>query len=1021
MHQNDQIMEQFLAFARLRGVNIDIERLEADGRIHRADVGDLPSGKSDAGYLLRPDGTGWITNFKADGKPIQFKPELARELTPEETARIEVQREVWRKQQAERQAVAVEDAIQRWEASHEPKAFPYLQAPKLESAGLRQGRAQLLVPMMAIDADGEPGWVGMQRITWAGPGHSAEKRFVSGTPTKGAFAVIPVVGADVEAPLRAYEAACKADQVVFCEGIGTALAIHQATGLPVIAAMSAQNLPDVARSLHDKLQGRAVIYADNDGEKAQFKGQAYAVRAARILGGARTRIALPEKPGGITPSGYDARDQLRDRGPDAIRATMAATLDAWQLERRLPPEIVNRNRPGLVRQQAPQQNAAQQPDPFTTHQEQPMNERTLADIAEQIKDATKLHNDLARSADATPEAKKAARDQIDALKKERDQVRRAAEPVVQGQTSTAAERVAEIEAALFRLGFTIEADLGGEDLGDAIMCIATDDHATPEQLTPEIVALAEEWSALAGAASRESETSARAEQATHAVGHALQGGQEEPSLAGAFDALNQAAAEPGTLPVDTQGTESDRTEQADEQGQAETTEDRLLREYAVLAEPVRAQRAKAQYDLDARHREQREALFGSLDQLRADKMRELNGMAEEHRRSLIAIEVAKAVEAMQKQQMSERRSLQSELPDVPSYRNFLEDRAANDPVAARMLDEERSRGQVPEAVKGKRVSSLEPAVLEGLTHEIEDGPAGKAIHYARDGERVMSDRGERVDLYKMDDREIEAALRLAEQKYDMEKGLVLTGSREFQQRAAEVAGRMGLKIQNEDLRKAWEQGRLTALQADEAEHALAATVMNGSAEPLGSIARPSSLEASRAQGDQAVAATYPVDKPFLAAESVLSHLPSQGWDALAAAGQGHPLTPEQKAWLESPARPVLIDEHEKLTELGQLAYDRLQSRSEEEREMLQQQLRTRNIDEELEKRKREKGLEQQATEHKEEVAMARDATAGLQRADDRHADSADPQQELEEQQIKVPEPALSSRSRPRLRDMSRGM
>ncbi|MDA8257075.1 MAG: toprim domain-containing protein [Betaproteobacteria bacterium] len=1021
MHQNDQFIEQFLAFARLQGVNIDLERLEADGRIHRADVGDMPSGKNDAGYLLRPDGSGWITNFKADGKPIQFKPELVRELTPEEVARIDVQREVWRRQQAERQAAAVEEAIQRWEDSHEPKAFPYLQAPKLDSAGLRQGRAQLLVPMIAIDAAGEPGWVGMQRITWAEPGQSADKRFVSGTVTKGAFAVIPIVGTDVEAPLHAYEVACKADQVFFCEGIGTALAIHQATGLPVIAALSAQNLPDVARSLHDKLQGRAVIYADNDGEKAQFKGQAYAVRAARILSGACTRIALPEKPGGITPPGYDARDQLRDSGPEAIRNTMAATLDAWQLERRLPPEVAGRHKPGLVGQQASQQNAAQQPVSFTTHQEQHMNDRTLANLDAQIKDATKLHNDLAKSIDATPEAKKAARDQITALKKERGQARRAAEPVAQGQAQPAAARAAQIEAALFSLGFMIEADFGGEDLGDAIMCIATDDHATPEQLTPEIVALAEEWSALAGAASRGAETSARAEQTTQAVGHATQGVQEEPAQASPFDALNQAAAEVEAPPVDAQGVEGDRTEQSDDQGQAETPEERLLREYAVLAEPVHAQRAKAQYDLDARHREQREALFGSLDQLRADKMRELSGMAEEHQRSLIAIEVAKAVEAMQKQQISERKNLQSELPDVPSYRNFLEDRAANDPVAARMLDDDRSRAQIPEAVKGKRIAPVEPAVLEGLTHEIEDGPAGKAIHYARDGERVMSDRGERVDLYKMDDREIEAALRLAEQKYDMGKGLVLTGSSEFQQRAAEVAGRMGLKIQNEDLRKAWEQGRLTALQADEAEHALAAIVMSGSAEPLGSIARSSSLEASRAQGDQAVVTAYPVDKPFLAAESVLSHLPTQGWDALAAAGQGHALTPEQKAWLADPARPVLVDEHDRLTELGQLAYERLQSRSEEEREMLQQQLRTRNVDEELEKREREKGLEQQATEHREEAVMARDAAEWQQRADDRHADSADPQQEVEEQQIKAPEHALSSRSHPRLRDMGRGM
>ncbi|MHB1668935.1 MAG: LPD7 domain-containing protein [Thiomonas sp.] len=131
-------------------------------------------------------------------------------------------------------------------------------------------------------------------------------------------------------------------------------------------------------------------------------------------------------------------------------------------------------------------------------------------------------------------------------------------------------------------------------------------------------------------------------------------------------------------------------------------------------------------------------------------------------------------------------------------------------------------------------------------------------------------------------------MRLAEQKYDMDKGLVLTGSREFQQRATEVAGRMGLKIQNDDLRKAWDQGRLTALQADEADHALAATMMNGPAERLGSIARPPISKSSRAQVDQIVTATYAVDKDFLAAESVLSRLPPQGWDALRLRGRGIP-------------------------------------------------------------------------------------------------------------------------------------
>ena len=832
----------FIQFALTQGVSIDADRLQTDGRIHRADVGEETSGKGDAAYLLREDGSGWITNFKADGKPVHFRPELARELTQEELAKIDEQRQEWRKQQAERQLLAVKDGIQRWEESHDPPAFPYLQVPKLDPAGLRQGRAQLLVPMLGIESDGEPSWVGMQRISWAEPGQSADKRFISGTPTKGAFAVIPIAGTDVEAPLRAYEAACAAEQVVFCEGIGTALAIHQATGLPVIAAMSAQNLPDVARSLHDKLQGRSVIYADNDGEKANFKGQAYAVRAARILGGARTRIALPEKPGGITPPGYDARDQLRDNGNEAIRDTMASTLDAWQMERRLPPEVLA-SKTRITRT-------------TNLNQEQPMSEKTfLAEIEAQIKDAAKSHNDLTKAANASPAEKKASRDRISALKATRAQMLRATTPSNQTEAQESVSQPAS-----------------------------------------------------------------------------------EPATSGGDQGVSKEAAQPAAqdLAAGTAAVASPVTVTPDEL---------LMKEFAALADPVRAQRAKSQYDLNAKHREQREALFGSLDQLRADKMREFNGMANEHQQSLIALGVAKAIEALQKQQAADRKNLQADLPEIPSYRNFLEDRAKTNPVAARMLEEDRGRAQIPVAIQGKRVAAVEPAVLEGLTHETEDGPAGKAIHYARDGERVMSDRGERVDLYKMDDREIEAALRLAEQKYDMDKGLVLTGSREFQQRAAEVAGRMGLKIQNDDLRKAWEQGRSTALQNDDA---------TGTASPLGGITNSPLAKTL----EPTTPPTYLIDKNYLTGEAVLGHLPAPAWDALEAAGKGQPLTAEQKALLEDPARNVLIDSDGKLNEIGQLAYDRMQTRAGQERELLQQQLRTRNIDEDLEKKDSEKGQQQ---------------------------------------------------------------
>ena len=313
----------FLDFARMQGVTIDPAKLVADGRIHRADVGESVSGKNDASYLLRENGSGWVLNFKGSGKPLYYQPELARDPTPEELAGIEAAREAWRAEQAERHRNAIIESVELWNRARDGSGFPYLKDPDLPAYGLRQIGGRLCVPMMVVGSDGDAAWVGMQRIAWAESGQSADKRFVTGTPTKGAFAVIPIIGLDEEAPLRAFDAAKTAKQVVLCEGIGTALAIHHATGLPVIAAMSAQNLPDVTQTLRDHLRGDVLIYADNDGAKADHKGQTFAAKAAEILG-ERACIALPIKTTGETPSGYDARDQLRDDGINAIAATVSA-------------------------------------------------------------------------------------------------------------------------------------------------------------------------------------------------------------------------------------------------------------------------------------------------------------------------------------------------------------------------------------------------------------------------------------------------------------------------------------------------------------------------------------------------------------------------------------------------------------------------------------------------------------------------------------------------------------------------
>jgi hypothetical protein len=176
----------FVDFAQSLGVYIDPQQLRVDGRVHRACVGDGPTGKTDASYLLREDGTGWVTNFKSSGKPIYYRPAgSTRNLSEEELARIKSNQKVLARQQDERRHGAVLESLSRWRESREVLDFPYLNDPKMHPAGLRQGRAQLLVPVLAIDDRDGVRWVGMQRINWAESGKSAEKRFVSGTPSRG--------------------------------------------------------------------------------------------------------------------------------------------------------------------------------------------------------------------------------------------------------------------------------------------------------------------------------------------------------------------------------------------------------------------------------------------------------------------------------------------------------------------------------------------------------------------------------------------------------------------------------------------------------------------------------------------------------------------------------------------------------------------------------------------------------------------------------------------------------------------
>ncbi len=84
------------------------------------------------------------------------------------------------------------------------------------------------------------------------------------------------------------------------------------------------------------------------------------------------------------------------------------------------------------------------------------------------------------------------------------------------------------------------------------------------------------------------------------------------------------------------------------------------------------------------------------------------------------------------------------------------------------------------------------------------------IYRGQDGREKFTDTGPRIVMHDKKDDSLEAALRVAAQKYG---GKVdITGSSEFRERAARQAVRLGIKVANEDLQAvvADEQARMRA-------------------------------------------------------------------------------------------------------------------------------------------------------------------------------------------------------------------
>lgn len=441
------------------------------------------------------------------------------------------------------------------------------------------------------------------------------------------------------------------------------------------------------------------------------------------------------------------------------------------------------------------------------------------------------------------------------------------------------------------------------------------------------------------------------------------------------------------------------------------TDKRLAREAArtALAERFKAEQAQLRKErpaqrkaLTERHRAERLTAATQLRQQRAAEIAQnkRDGMSPQIAISFWAKDAAEAREELQKRQAAERKALTAKVPRSEVWRSWLESQAeAGDEAAKAALRGIRYREQRKakqyqgqNGIEGEELDPLRKLTVAALTASM-DERRQMVIYKDQAGREKFTDTGPRIVMHDKAADSLEAALRIAAQKFG---GKVdITGSSEFRERAAREAVRLGLKVTNEDLQAivADEQAKRQRqpIQHKEQHHGrpdyahinperaragqraaavyqsdLAAHSPRAATESLASVRNLSGVGMVHHQPAQVflqsnasdrMGSTKPTDpamrrpgigpdrdtetsrlalsdKEFLAAESVLGRLPSRGWDALEAAGKGRPLTPAWREALSDPKRNVLLDSDDRLNELGRAAFKRMEDRATEEKKKM---------------------------------------------------------------------------------------
>jgi hypothetical protein len=255
-------------------------------------------------------------------------------------------------------------------------------------------------------------------------------------------------------------------------------------------------------------------------------------------------------------------------------------------------------------------------------------------------------------------------------------------------------------------------------------------------------------------------------------------------------------------------TTADEDEQRKTRRQARAQAKRELHErFRQEQQALTTRRKEERQALQKQHQRERDVLRLTARLRRAEYLasQKADGMHSKIATALWSFMSAQEKEAMQKRQVSERRELSKRIRGTQVWREWLEQQAEKGDEAAKaalrgLRYREQRKNQEKNGIEGEELDPLRP-VLVGLKFEVDEKQM-RILYRSGDGRMLFTDSGHRIDVHDKVDESLEAALRVAAQKFG--GAISITGSSAFREQAARMAARLGIGVRDKGLKRIYE-------------------------------------------------------------------------------------------------------------------------------------------------------------------------------------------------------------------------